>query len=343
MKRYEELRPAGGASPYSPDPLPLEETAVLPDTVLPDTVLPETVLDGVVPRELAPETIEDEPPAEPRSPWLRFAAPALGLIAALGGLEVLRARFQKNQLFNPTRYPDGEWDSKHDLPCQDVWLTSADGTRLHGWWIETPRSLATVMYCHGNAGCIVDRVEIFALLRRLKVNVFAFDYRGFGKSEGSPSPDGIFMDVRAAIDHVTGDLGVPPSRLILFGHSMGGAVAIDGAVNRPDIAGLVVQSTFTDINDMARHFYPGIPMHLIARNEIRSIEKVPDLRMPKLFIHGTEDVTIPFHMGERLYAAAAGPKAWYPVRGADHSDLHLHGKMAYFRVLTRFRQRCVHR
>ena len=92
---------------------------------------------------------------------------------------------------------------------------------------------------------------------------------------------------------------------------------------------------------MARHFFPGVPMHLIARNEIRSIEKVPQLKMPKLFIHGTRDATIPFSMGERLYRAASGPKAWYPVRGAGHSDLHLHGKMAYFRVLTRFRERCV--
>lgn len=305
---------------------------------------PETAVAAEEPAELVSEerSQEESGPPEEASAWRRYALPALGVIGALGGLEVLRDRFQKSHLFAPTRYPEGDWEpEKSGLPCQDVWLTSEDGTRLHGWWIETPRSRATVLYCHGNSGSIAERVELFTVLRRLKVNIFAFDYRGFGKSDGSPSAPGIFADVRAAIDYAVGELGVSPSKMILFGHSLGGAVAIDGALNRPSLAGVVIQSTFTDLNDMARHFYPGIPMHLITRNKIRSIEKVPQIRIPKLFIHGTEDPTVPFAMGEKLYEEAAGPKSWYPVEGAGHNDLHLCGKQTYFRVLTRFRERCI--
>lgn len=271
----------------------------------------------------------------------RYSLPAFAFIGALGGLEILRARFQRSQLFAPTRYPEGDWDpGRHGLTYQDVWFRSEDGTRLHGWWFEARRARATVVYCHGNAGSLGDRVEIFANLVRLKVNVFAYDYRGFGKSDGEPSEKGLCADVRAALDYATGPLGVDPGRLILFGHSMGGAVAIDGAYNRP-VAGLVVQSSFTDVVSMARHAYTSVPMHWIARNQFRSIDKVAKITCPKLFLHGDADDRVPFEMGQKLYAAAAPPKSWFPVRGAGHNDLHVFGGRAYLRVLSRFRERCV--
>jgi pimeloyl-ACP methyl ester carboxylesterase len=288
-----------------------------------------------------PATEATEVKEETSSRWRRFSFPALAVAGALGGLEIARARFQHGHLFAPTRYPSGDWDpGRHGLPFRDVWLASEDGTRLHGWWFETPRSRATVLYCHGNAGSIGDRIEIFANLRRLRVNVFAFDYRGFGKSDGKPSEQGLFADARAAVDYVTGELGVDPTQLLLFGHSLGGAVAIDAAHNR-QVAGLVVQSSFTDIASMARHLYTHYVMHWIARNQFRSIDKVPEITCPKLFIHGDCDDAIPIEMGRQLYAAAAGPKAWFPVKGAQHNDLYVQGGKAYFRVLSRFRKRCV--
>ncbi len=289
------------------------------------------------------EALDAEAPSTAMARLRRYSLPAFAVAGALGGLEILRARFQRSHLFAPTRYPEGDWDpGRHGLAYQDIWFRSEDGTRLHSWWFETPRARATVLYCHGNAGSIGDRIEIFANLRRLKVNVFAYDYRGFGKSDGEPSEKGLCADVRAAVDYVTGSLGVDPARLILFGHSMGGAVAVDGAHNRT-VAGLVVQSSFTDVVSIARHAYTSVPMHWIARNQFRSIDKVPGITCPKLFLHGDADETIPFEMGEKLYAAAASPKSWFPVKGAGHNDLHVHGGRAYFRVLSRFRERCVNR
>lgn len=289
------------------------------------------------------ETTPSEVTAEPRSPALTTMLASLAVAGAVGAFELWRSSFQRGQVFHPTRYPEGDWDpGRHGLDHRDIWFRSADGTRLHGWWIAgPPRTRATVLYCHGNSGSLGERIEIFATLRRLGVHIFAFDYRGYGKSDPEPpSETGLFQDVRAAHDVMTGELGVEPSRIILFGHSLGGAVATDVAIHRP-AAGLVVQSSFTDLDDMARHFYPGRPIQLICRNAFRSIDKVGTIKIPKLFLHGTADETVPFTMGERLFAAAASPKAWFPVAGAGHNDLHVHGKKRYFRVLARFRERCV--
>lgn len=283
----------------------------------------------------------DESPEAPQR-LRRFTIPSLAVAATLGVLEVCRARYQHFHMFAPTRYPEGDWDpGRHGLAYRDVWFESEPGIRLHGWWFERPRARGTVLYCHGNAGSLGERIDLFRHLLRLKVDVFAFDYRGFGKStDASPNEKGLFADVRAAYAQLTGELGVQPDRIILFGHSMGGAVAIDAALDCP-VAGLVVQSSFTDLRDMARFRFPTIPMHLVTRNGFRSILKVGRLGMPKLFLHGTADATIPFEMGERLYAAAAGPKAWFPVKNAEHNDLHVQGRAAYFGALARFRRRAV--
>lgn len=282
----------------------------------------------------------DEP--TPLDRLSRYTVPSLAVVGALGVLEVCRARFQHLHMFSPSRYPEGDWDpGRHGLPYRDVWFESEPGIRLHGWWFERPRARGTVLFCHGNAGSLGDRIEIFRHLRRLKVDIFAFDYRGFGKStDASPSEKGLYADVRAAYAVLVGELGADPERTILFGHSMGGAVAIEAALGCP-VAGLVVQSSFTDLRGMARHRFPSIPMHLLTRNGFRNIDKVGRLGMPKLFLHGTADPTVPFYMGERLYAAAAGPKAWFPVKNAGHNDLHVHGRGAYFRALARFRRRAV--
>ena len=283
---------------------------------------------------------ESSPTTESR--WGKYTLASLGLAGAAGILEVLRARFQHSHMFRPSRYPEGDWDpSRHGLPYRDIWFESDPGVHLHGWWIERPKARGTVFYCHGNAGSLGDRIDIFRHLRRLKVNVFAFDYRGFGRSSDvSPREKGLCRDARAAYACLTGELNVKPEKVILFGHSLGGAVAVDAALHC-SVAGLVVQSSLTDLREMARFIYPDIPLHWITRNGFRSIEKVGRLTLPKLFLHGTADTTVPFVMGERLYAAAAGPKSWFPVVGAEHNDLYEHGGLAYFRALARFRRRCV--
>ena len=276
-------------------------------------------------------------PGNDYSGLVRYTLSSLAVVGGLGLLEMARQRFQHNHMFAPTLYPQGLWEpDEHGLELEDVYFTSENGTRLHGWWIPHRDAVMTVVYCHGNSGNLSERVDVFRQLLRLKVNIFAFDYQGYGRSDGNPSEDAVFADVRSALDHVAGERGIPWQRIVLFGHSLGGAIAIDGALNRPEIAGLVVQSSLTQASDMAKHFYPDLPLHWISRNAFQSIEKVPHLQMPKLFIHGRSDLTVPFEQGERLFEAAAGPKTWLPISRAGHNDVHLWGGLRYFSHLTRF-------
>lgn len=273
------------------------------------------------------------------APWIVAVVGGVGGIGALGYR--LRGRYQDNTVYLPDRYPNGIWDpSVHGVVAEDVWFRSADGVDLHGWWIVHPKALGTVLYCHGSSGSIAHRIGVFRQLSKLRVNVLAFDYRGYGRSSGVPSERGLYTDVRAAYDHLVGPLGRAPEEVVLFGHSLGGAVAIDAAGGR-SVAGLVVQSSFTDVRDMARVLYPQVPLHWVTRNEFRSIAKVGLLSVPKLFIHGAEDGTVPLEQGLRLFEAAAEPKELYVVERAGHNDVHLHGGVAYQRRLARFTRSCV--
>jgi uncharacterized protein len=286
-----------------------------------------------------------EPNADLTKPWMgrlsRLAIPSIALVAGGGIGAIAFNKFQMAHTFAPDRYPIGFWSPEsHGLPVEDAWFEAEDGARLHGWWIPHPMAWGTVLYCHGNNGNITNRISVLQDLRRLGLNLFAFDYRGYGRSEGEPSEEGLYRDVRAAWDHLIAERGQRPASLLLFGHSLGGAVAIDGALQR-EVAGLVVQSSFTQVRDMARTIYPGIPLHLLARNQFRSIEKVKRLTMPKLFIHGTEDPTVPLELGQRLYETAAAPKEWYEVPRAGHSELHRHGGLRYYGRLQRFGRLCL--
>lgn len=275
------------------------------------------------------------------SRWSALMLPTLGLTGGLGVLGYLRHRFQQSRVFLPGRYPDGIWEPQSfGLPARDVWFRSQDGTELHGWWIPHPKARGTFLYCHGNTGNIAHRIGLFRHLRRLRVHLLAFDYRGYGRSGGTPTETGLYQDVRAAFDHLTEKVGEPPTRIILFGHSLGGAVAVDCARDRP-AAGLIVQASFTHVRDAARAMFPTLPIHLAATRQFRNIDKVATIEIPKLFIHGDCDETVPVQLGRRLFEAAAEPKELYIVRRGGHNDLHLHGSVRYLRRIGRFRNRCL--
>ncbi len=282
--------------------------------------------------------------AESRGPRFAGAVPwiaaFLGGVGGLGALGYLRGRYQHNSVFMPDEAPDAGWQPDERIASEDVWFDAPDGPRLHGWWMAHPKAQGTVLYCHGSSGSMQHRVGVFRTLGEIRLNIFAFDYRGYGESTGEPSERGLFTDVRAAYDHLVGPMGRSPEEIVLFGHSLGGAVAIDGARER-SVAGLVVEASFTDLKDMARALYPQVPLHLITRNGFRSIDKVGQLTMPKLFIQGTADETVPPEVGERLYEAAAEPKERLIVEGAGHNDLYLLGGARYRRALARFHRRCL--
>ena len=319
-------------------PAPSEETAKTPPVEVSEA---EPKVVGA-----APQAPAEAPAAGTRlsemAPWI---AALLGSVGGIGALGYLRGRYQHNSLFLPDEMPRGGVpDASPDgLATEDVWFESGPpgrAVRLHGWWMEHPKAAGTVLYCHGSSGTIAHRVGVFRQLRQVRVNVFAFDYRGYGQSEGVPSERGLLTDVRAAYDHLVGPLGRSPEEIFLFGHSLGGAVAIDAALDRP-AAGLVVQSSFTDLKDMARALYPKVPLHLITRNGFRSIEKVARLTLPKLFILATDDPTVPASVSRRLYEAAAPPKDLFEVKSDGHNDVHLQGGRKYVRRLRKFRDSCL--
>jgi fermentation-respiration switch protein FrsA (DUF1100 family) len=213
------------------------------------------------------------------------------------------------------------WTPAHaDLPFADMEIPTEDGARLHGWWIAARRRAAGhVLLCHGNAGNIGDRVPHAALLTAAGFDVLLFDYRGYGRSSGRPSEEGTYRDARAARAALLARPGVDAARVLYLGESLGGAVALALALEVPP-AGLVLQSTFTSIRDMARRHYPFIPPSLVP-DAYPSLRRIGGLRAPLLVIHGDSDTIVPPMHGDELFAAAPEPKRLHRVRGAGHNDL----------------------
>ncbi|MDQ3818756.1 MAG: alpha/beta hydrolase [Acidobacteriota bacterium] len=264
--------------------------------------------------------------------------------------------FENSFIYFPSKYPEGNWDVENlkgregaALPrIENVWMKTADGVRIHGWY-STPQRVIngqgstiqtrmTLLWFHGNAGNITDRYGVISNLMELPVAVFIIDYRGYGRSQGGPSEQGLYADARAAWDYLTATRNIPPKNIVIFGDSLGGAVAIDLAA-KVNAAGLLVQSTFTSIPDMAALLMPAFPRFLL-RTKMDSINKIGEVRCPKLFIHSPGDEMIPFSMGRRLYDAAREPKQFYEVAGASHNSTDLVGGQAYYEAIGNFIKSC---
>ena len=240
----------------------------------------------------------------------RSAALVVVLVFLLGGGFVLI--FEDRFIYFPTREELGR------SPGEDVFLTTSDGVKIHGWYVPNPEAKLTLLYFHGNAGHIGDRRGFIEDLRRLPANVFALDYRGYGRSEGSPDEAGLYRDARAAYDWLL--TRTSAERIVVLGKSLGGGPACELASTVP-VGGLIVQSAFTSAKDMARRVMPLFPARWFMRTSYDNLSKVGKIACPKLFIHGRRDEIVPFEMAERLFEAAAAPKekAWYE-RG-DHNGL----------------------
>jgi fermentation-respiration switch protein FrsA (DUF1100 family) len=203
------------------------------------------------------------------------------------------------------------------LPFEDLTLTTADGVSLSAWYVPAEKSEGSVIICHGNAGNIGDRIVTLKVFREMGFNALIFDYRGYGRSEGSPNEEGTYLDAEAAWAFLTQEKGESPDRIVLYGRSLGGAVAIELA-RRHEPAVLVVECTFTSIVDVARIHFPLLPAGLLCRNRYESIDKVPHIKCPKIFYHGQDDALIPIELSRRLYEAAAEPKQFIDTLGGHN-------------------------
>jgi uncharacterized protein len=225
-----------------------------------------------------------------------------------------------------------------ELAPERVAFASSDGVRLVAWVIRAPGDAGGrwLLMCHGNAGNLSDagRPSHYAGLRALGLNLLAFDYRGYGESGGKPSEDGLCRDADAAWRYLTGTLRVAPDRIVLFGHSLGSAVAVELATRVP-AAGLILDGAMSSVLERAQEAYPYVPVRWIARSRYPSIERIGRLTLPKLFLHARADEVIPFAHGRRLYDAAPPPKTFVALAGG-HGDAFERDSAAYFGAIARF-------
>ena len=208
------------------------------------------------------------------------------------------------------------------LAFEDVHFDSS-GNELHGWYIPGSGG-QVVLWMHGNAGNIADRLDQAVQMKRaLGISSFMFDYRGYGKSKGRPSETGLYQDAEAAFKWLLEVKGFDPGKIILYGHSLGTAVTVDLALEKgAGAGGIVLESPFTSAADVASRMYLGLPVGLVMSVKLDNIGRIGNVKMPILVIHGTRDTVIHFSMGKKLFEAAPEPKAFLPVAGADHSDCY---------------------
>ncbi len=225
---------------------------------------------------------------------------------------------EESFIFFPSRYPVGQWHPR-DLKFEDVAFTSADGTRLHGWYIRHDDPRAVILFSHGNAGNLSDRAETARVLSHVVgASIMLYDYRGYGRSEGRPNEKGILDDARSARAWLAGREGIDPRGMVLMGRSLGGAVSVDLACD--GARALVLESTFTSMPDLAAVHYPWLPVGRFLRTRFDSMAKIGAYRGPLLQSHGDADRIVPFEIGRRLHQAANEPKQFLVIEGGDHND-----------------------
>ncbi len=258
------------------------------------------------------------------------------LILAGGCVEPLEKRF----IFFPYKTIEGTPD-EWGMPYEEIYFTTDDGLRLHGWLIPGTGSPITLLWFHGNAGNVSHRLENIKLRRdRLGINILIFDYREYGRSEGRVSEEGTYRDGDAAIRYLQGRSGLDPGKIVLLGESLGGAVAVEMAI-RHGCAALVLESPFLSIREMAKLSFPFLPIGPFLRTRYDTLSKIDKVRAPILIVHGDRDEIVPIWHGRRLFEAAPEPKEFYTVKGAHHNDLYLVGGKAYVEALGGFLRRVI--
>jgi fermentation-respiration switch protein FrsA (DUF1100 family) len=217
---------------------------------------------------------------------------------------------------------------------RELFLDTEDGVRIHAFFLPAAGASRALLFLHGNAGNASHRLPNAVALARLGIHVLLLDYRGYGLSEGKPSEAGVYADARAGLAHLTEELGIAEERIVVFGRSLGGAVAVDLARDR-ELAGVILESTFTSAAGVVRRSFGSLLAPLV-RGRFESDAKIGRLRSPLLFFHGDRDELIDFELGRALFEAAPPPKAFETIAGAGHNDTVEVGGKAYFDRIRRF-------
>lgn len=268
-----------------------------------------------------------------------WSAIQIGLLVYLGLLALIY--FKQDALVFQSAVDRGfqSTPASIGLRFDPLTLNTPDGEKLDGWHVPATQGTPArglVIIFHGNAGNISHRLDYLRMFHDLGYASLIIDYRGYGRSSGSASEEGSYIDADTAWDHATRALGYPPGRIVVFGESLGGAVAAHlAAKQRP--GALVLASTFTSVPDLGAEIYPWLPIRLLARIRYDSRDRLRQVNSPVLVIHSRQDDIIPFAHGERLFAAARGPKQFMEIAGG-HNEGFIFGREVWVRQLGEFLQ-----
>jgi fermentation-respiration switch protein FrsA (DUF1100 family) len=232
------------------------------------------------------------------------------------------------------------------IKFEEVHIPSGSGTEqgdLDAWWLPADSAIApTLLYLHGNDKNISAAIDLdrAALLHKMGYNLLMVDYRGYGKSTGgSPSEAKVYEDAEATWNYLIKQRASDPKRTFIYGHSLGGAIAIDLAVHHPEAAGLIAESNFTTMADMGKREYPFLPTEQLLNQRFDSLSKISNLRVPLLLIHGTWDRLVPYQMSQRLFDKAPQPKTLKLIEGGEHANDALIAPLEYRAAVSEFIQR----
>lgn len=236
-------------------------------------------------------------------------------------------------------FPDKEvgiYPENYNLIYDDVYFKTEDDLTLHGWFIYGKNTNKTILWFHGNAGNISHRVHnIKEMLNVINVNIFIFDYRGYGNSEGKPSEEGTYTDSKAALNYLQSRNDIDQNQIIYFGRSLGSAIA-SSLATKSNPTYLILESPIPSIPYMAKHAYPFLPISKFLKTQYNTIENLQSITKPVLIIHGDKDNTVPLEGAMKVFESANDPKQLYIIQGAGHNDTYFIGGYKYFKVIDDF-------
>ncbi|MFC1709342.1 alpha/beta hydrolase [Candidatus Omnitrophota bacterium] len=240
--------------------------------------------------------------------------------------------FEWRSLFFPTR-EFSYTPETFGMEYEDVFIKTQDGPTINAWFVPAKDSRYTILFCHGNGGNISHRVGKIEIFNKLGLNMFIFDYRGYGKSEGGPSEQGIYLDVQAAYNYLVKEKGISEDSIVVYGESLGAAVAVDLA-SRAKLKAVILEGAFTSAKDMSSEIYPFLPT-FILKSKLDSLSKIKSIPIAKLFIHSSNDEIVPIRLSRKLFDAAGEPKTFKTI-GGGHNTCHIDSQKEYVQSIVSF-------
>lgn len=269
---------------------------------------------------------------------LSFVAVVILLVVGVfAGSYFLARHVRARGLFFPERFPSGDWVlASYSPEPREIAFTAADGTRLSGWLFVASRDQPPLLlWFHGNAGNITERAPVAEQIARRGVTVMLFDYRGFGRSEGTPTEQSVYLDAEAAWQYATSKLGADPERMVLYGESIGGPYAAKVASHHRPCA-VVIENSFPSLRSAGRVIYPILPISLVAKEGFTTLRWLNEAGAPVLVMHGRRDQVLPLSLGMELYDGLKVPKRLFLSETAGHGEIPWTEGSRYYDELLRF-------